>query len=146
MNPAPISPAQDLRGYLHTYLTGAVFGDEPPDVLFDRFHTPDFEQLHDGALLDRDKLVAHTRPARRNVTALHLNVHDALVDGDRVAAHYTLRTTMRRGPELVSEVWLFGNLAPDGRLHRIVSTSRTDPVRTSAADQAATDRATPSPD
>ncbi|MEZ0069389.1 hypothetical protein ABIA32_005433 [Streptacidiphilus sp. MAP12-20] len=138
------TPAEDLAGYLRDYPTEAVFGEEPAELAFDRYHVPAFEQLNDGILLDRERLIAHTGPARKNVTALTLDIHDTLVQGNHVAARYTLRTTMRKGPVLVSTIWMFGELAPDGRLRRIVSTSRTEPVQEPATAQAAADRITPS--
>jgi hypothetical protein len=57
-----------------------------------------------------------------------LDIHSALVSGSSVAARYTLRSTMRKGQQLVSRIWMFGELAPDGRLRGIVSTGRTESV------------------
>ncbi|MGW1289900.1 nuclear transport factor 2 family protein [Streptomyces sp. NPDC002586] len=93
-------------------------------MVIDRYHTPDIEWHNDGIRLDRDRLIAHARPARKNAIALDVEVHDALVAGDRVAARYTLHSTMRKGRRLSNEIYLFGKLAPDGRLRRIYSTTR----------------------
>lgn len=99
-------------------------GDEDPGVVTDRYHTPDIEWHSDGICLDRARLIAHARPARKNAITGEVEVHDALVAGDRVAARYVLHTTMRTGHRLSHEVYLFGELAPDGRLRRIHSTTR----------------------
>jgi hypothetical protein len=56
--------------------------------------------------------------------ACELEVHETLRDGARVAARYTLRADMRAGVRLSNEIFMIGTLAPDGRLSRIVSTSR----------------------
>lgn len=55
------------------------------------------------------------------------NVHDALVDGDRIAAHYILSGTMRDNAVIRTEIWMFGRLAPDGRVLGIDQITRTVP-------------------
>ncbi|MEU6511269.1 nuclear transport factor 2 family protein [Streptomyces sp. NPDC046942] len=125
-NPRP-TPAQELAGYLRSYIREMGLGNEDPGVVIDRYHTPDIEWHSDGIRLDRDKLIAHARPARKNAIALDIEVHDTLVAGDRVAARYTLRSTMRKGRRLSNEIYLFGELAPDGRLRRVHSTTRDMP-------------------
>lgn len=117
-------PGHDLAGYLRAFVHELTFGDDDPGEVIDRYHAPGFEQHNDGIVLDRAKLVAHAKPARKNVVALQIEVHDSLVAGDRVAARYTLHADMRTGVRLSNEIFLFGTLAPDGRLIRIVSTSR----------------------
>jgi hypothetical protein len=126
--PTSPTPAEDLAGYLRTYVGDLLDAEDALEVLFDRFHVPEFTHDHDGVHLDRDRILAHTRAARRNVTAVELDIHSALISGSSVAARYTLRSTMRKGPELVSRVWMFGELAPGGRLRSIVSTGRTEPA------------------
>ncbi|WP_225102597.1 nuclear transport factor 2 family protein [Streptomyces sp. CoH27] len=125
-NPRP-TPAQELAGYLRSYIREMGLGNEDPGVVIDRYHTPDIEWHSDGIWLDRDKLIAHARPARKSAIALDVEVHDTLVAGDRVAARYTLRSTMRKGRRLSNEIYLFGELAPDGRLRRVHSTTRDMP-------------------
>ena len=95
------------------------FGDEPPETVFDRYHTPDFVLHTDGLPLDRARLLDHVRPARRRASGIHVEVHDAVTEGDRVAARYTLGAVMRKGgATVVTEIYLFGQLAADGRLRR----------------------------
>jgi hypothetical protein len=114
-----------MTGYLTAFVRELTFGADDPGEVIDRYHAPGFEQVNDGIVLDRAKLVAHARPARKNVVALELDVHDTLLAGDRVAARYTLHADMRTGVRLSNEIFLFGELAPDGRLQRVVSSSRT---------------------
>lgn len=99
--------------------------EDDPESVLDRYCTSDFEHWNDGVRLDRARLVAHARPARRNATAVRVDVHDAIVAGDRVAARYTLRANMRKGRVVEFEIGMFGRLAPDGRLRRIDQITRT---------------------
>ncbi|MFG3297998.1 nuclear transport factor 2 family protein [Micromonospora chersina] len=121
------TPRDDLAHYLRSYVQEMAFGDEAPDLVLDRYHTSDIAWLTDGLHLDRARLIAHARPARRNVTRCDLDVHDTLVRGDRVAARYTM-TAVTRGRTIVTEIHMFGRLAPDGRLRRIDQLTRTPPA------------------
>ncbi|MCW3842024.1 nuclear transport factor 2 family protein [Micromonospora yasonensis] len=116
-------PRDDLAGYLRTYVQEIAFGDEEPGMVTDRYHTPDIAWYSDGLHLDRERLAAHARPVRRTVTQCEVDVHDALVCGDRVAARYTL-IALARGRHVVTEIHMFGQLAPDGRLRRIDQLTR----------------------
>jgi hypothetical protein len=86
--------------------------------VFDRYHTPDFVLYNDGLPLDRDRLLAHVRPARRRAASVDTEVHDVLVCGDRVAARYSLTAVMKKGEVITTEIYMFGELADDGRLRR----------------------------
>jgi hypothetical protein len=118
-------PATDLAEYLRRYVHEMAFGDDDPGDVLDRYHTPDILWITDGRPLDRAALAAHAHPSRRNVTACRVDVHDALVDGDRAAARYTLTATTRTGREIVTDIHLFGVLAPDGRMRRVNQLTRT---------------------
>ncbi|RKN35159.1 nuclear transport factor 2 family protein [Streptomyces hoynatensis] len=122
--PTHATPGEDLAGYLVGYTRDMAFGEEDPVAVLDRYYTADFVHVNDGLAMDRAALIAHAKPARRNTVAAEVLVHDALVSGDRAAARYTLRTEMRKGARLAFECYLFGELAPDGRLRRVVSTTR----------------------
>jgi hypothetical protein len=117
-------PAEDLAGYLHAFVHELTFSDDDPADVIDRYHAPGFEQINERIVLDRAKLAAHAKPARKNVVACELDVHETLRDGVLVAARYTLHADMRAGARLSNEIFMIGTLAPDGRLSRIVSTSR----------------------
>lgn len=39
--------------------------------------------------MDRTKLIAHARPAHKHQPSARWEVHEAIADGDRVAARYT---------------------------------------------------------
>jgi hypothetical protein len=117
--------AMDLREYLTRYPHEVAFGDEDPQAVFDRYHTPDFVLCNDGIRLDRDRLLAHVRPARKRAASVHTEVHETLASGDRVAARYTLTAVMHRGQTITTEIYMFGELANDGRLQRLDQLTRT---------------------
>ena len=114
----------DVRDYLTRYPHDVAFGDEDPAAVFDRYHVPEFVLHNDGIVLDRDRLLAHVRPARKRAASVHTEVHDALSIGDRVAARYTLTAVMHRGQTITTEIFLFGELAEDGRLRRLDQLTR----------------------
>jgi hypothetical protein len=53
-----------------------------------------------------------------------LEIHEALVSGDRFAARYTLHTRMRKGATFAAEIYMFGRLAPDARIARVDQVTR----------------------
>ncbi|WP_420718585.1 nuclear transport factor 2 family protein [Streptomyces sp. NRRL S-813] len=101
--------------------------DEDAALIVDRYHTPDIVEIADGHRLDRDKLIAHARPVRKTRPTIRVEVHEAVADGDRLAARYTLHSS-RRGRDLAVEVYFFGRFAPDGRMRQGHMTTRTVPV------------------
>lgn len=112
----PIRTEADLVGYLTRYPADVAFGPEPPEAVFDRYHCEDFVMVNDGISLDRQRLIAHVRPARKRATSVEVEVHDAVVGERFAAARYTLTATMRKGNPIVTEIRAFSTLAPDGRL------------------------------
>jgi len=128
-----ITSGTALAGYLTTYPQQVVFGAADPAEVFDRYHTPDFVMVNDGLTLDRERLLGHVRPARHNATAIDVYVDEAFVDGTRVAARYTLTARMRHSGVVATEIHMFGQLAPDGRLRRVEQLTRTLPATDPAA-------------
>jgi hypothetical protein len=126
MNLVPL-PGVDFAGYLCIYTDQMVVGDEEPAAVVDRYHTPDIEWISDGNRLDRARLIAHVAPVRRNACSASVDVHEVVVAGERLAARYTLRATLRRGREVEIDSYLFGTLAADGRLRRVDQITRTLP-------------------
>jgi hypothetical protein len=123
-----LPPGRDLIGYLTRYPQQLTSGDQDPAAIMDRYHTPDFDMVNDGVRLDRDRLLAHVATGRKNATSVQVLVHDAVVDTDRVAARYTLTATMRNGRVIATENYMFGQLAPDGRLRHLDQVTRSIPT------------------
>jgi len=114
----------DVIAYLTRYPQEVTFGDEDAATVFDRYHTLDFLMRNDGLELDRDMLLAHVRPARKRAKAVSVAVHETMSAADRVAARYTLTAEMATGNTIATEIYMFGELAADGRLRRVDQITR----------------------
>jgi hypothetical protein len=118
----------ELRERFEAFLTvlpeELTFGEEEPGSVLDRYYAPGFEYHNDGIVLDRQRMIDHVRPVRRNVVSWSVELGDMLVGDDRVAARYTIRAVMRKGKELTTEVYMFALFAPDGRIRRVDSITR----------------------
>ncbi|RKR86824.1 SnoaL-like protein [Micromonospora pisi] len=126
-------PGRNLGAYLTGYPVEVAFGEDDAATVFDRYHTPDFVLYNDGIPLDREKLLAHVRPARRRAASVHTELHETLVSGDRVAARYILTAVMVKGSVIATEIYMFGQLARDGRLQRVDQLTRLVPAPAVAA-------------
>jgi hypothetical protein len=114
----------NVATYLTRYPQEITFGQEDPGAVFDRYHTPDFVMCSDGIALDRDRLLAHVRPARKRAKGVHVEVHETMTTTDRVAARYTLTADMASGSSIATEIYMFGQRAADGRLRRVDQITR----------------------
>jgi hypothetical protein len=121
-------PGRDLGAYLSGYPVEVAFGEDDAAAVFDRYHTPDFVLHNDGIPLDREKLLAHVRPARRRATSVHTQLQETVISGDRVAARYILTAAMAKGTVIATEIYMFGQLAGDGRLQRVDQLTRLVPA------------------
>ncbi|WP_069165570.1 nuclear transport factor 2 family protein [Nocardia altamirensis] len=122
MNPRP--PEQFIADFFTAYTAAAVDQDNDPDEVIDRFHTLDIVQVADGIRLDRARLVAHLKPVRKNLRDYRFEVHEAFVDGERFAARMTVHAQLRKADAVVTEVFMFGEFASDGRLRRAEQLTR----------------------
>ena len=114
----------DVAAYLTQYPQEVTFGTEDAEAVFDRYHTLDFVMCNDGIQLDRQKLLAHVRPARKRAKGVHVEVHETVCAADRVAARYTLTADMATGNTIATEIYMFGQVSADGRLHRVDQVTR----------------------
>jgi hypothetical protein len=92
--------------------------------VFDRYHTPEFVMCNDGIQLDREKLLAHVRPAGKRAEGVRVEVHETVSTADRVAARYTVTADMASGNTIATEIYMFGQLSADGRLRRVDQITR----------------------
>ncbi|WBO68885.1 nuclear transport factor 2 family protein [Streptomyces camelliae] len=120
-------PKEFIADFFTSFAEELLRSDEDPAVIVDRFHTPDIVQVADGHRIDRDKLIAHTRPVRKNRPTIRMEVHEAIADDERIAARYTLRSS-QRGKDLVTEVHFFGHFTADGRMRRAHMATRSVPA------------------
>lgn len=114
----------NVAAYLTQYPQEVTFGTEEAGTVFDRYHTPDFVMYNDGIQLDREKLLAHVRPARKRAKDVRVEVHETMATADRVAARYTLTADMATGNTIATEIFMFGQLSADGRLQRVDQITR----------------------
>ncbi|MFI2411949.1 nuclear transport factor 2 family protein [Streptomyces sp. NPDC018947] len=121
-------PKQFIADFYTSFTEDLLQTDEDAALIVDRYHTPDIVEVADGHRMDRDKLIAHTRPVRKNRPTMRMEVHEAVADGDRLAARYTLHSS-QRGKNLATEVYFFGRFAPDGRMRQAHMTTRTVPAK-----------------
>jgi hypothetical protein len=110
--------------YLTRYPQEITFGEEDAGTVFDRYHTPDFVMRSDGLQLDRERLLAHVRPARKRAKHVRVEVHETLSTADRVSARYTLTADMATGNTIATEIYMFGRLSADGRLRQVDQITR----------------------
>ncbi|MEE1940793.1 nuclear transport factor 2 family protein [Streptomyces sp. TRM 70361] len=120
-------PKRFIADFYTSFTEELLRSDEDAALIVDRYHTPDVIQVADGHRIDRDKLIAHTRPVRKNRPGSRMEVHEALADGDRIAARYTLHVR-QRGKDLVIEVCFFGRFTEDGRMREAHLLIRTAPT------------------
>lgn len=114
---AATDPGRFIADFLTSFTNELLASDEDAAAIVDRYHTTDVLQVADGFRIDRAKLIEHVGPVRRTRPELRVEVHDALRDGDRIAARYTLHTRTRKR-DLSIEVYFFGQFTLDGRMRR----------------------------
>lgn len=117
---AQSTPEQFVADFLTAFHDEVVRGDHDPAPAMARFYTPDIVMISDGVRLGWDKLLAHIRPVRKNLAEddeARFEVHEALADGNRIAARLTIHAALRKR-RVATDVLTFYTFAPDGRLHR----------------------------
>jgi hypothetical protein len=114
----------DVTDYLVRYPREVAFGQEDAGAVFDRYHTPEFVMCSDGTELDRGRLLAHVRPARKRAKDVRVEVHETVSTADCVAARYTLTAEMVTGAVIATEIYMFGRRSADGRLRRVDQITR----------------------
>nr|WP_107909554.1 nuclear transport factor 2 family protein [Streptomyces chartreusis] len=89
----------------------------------DRHFAPDYRQRTNGEWSDRASFVQHMTRLRSLVRSGRIEVHEELRDGPRYADRHTVTITQHNGRTSRTEVYLFAQLAPDGRFQRVEETT-----------------------
>ncbi|MFJ3955194.1 nuclear transport factor 2 family protein [Streptomyces libani] len=89
----------------------------------DRHFTPEYRQRTDGQWADRAGFLEHIAHLRTLVAGGHVQVHEELYDGSKYADRHTAHITKKDGSTVRTEVYVFADLAPDGRFSRIEETT-----------------------
>ncbi|GAA1872118.1 hypothetical protein GCM10009836_61290 [Pseudonocardia ailaonensis] len=112
----------DPVAFIKQALNEVLFGNEadfPLVETINRYFTPDYQQRIEGELVNLDQFIEHVRALRSVVAQGHVEVLDAVHQGDRIAMHRRLHSRMRDGRDVQFEVYSFGRLAADGRMRRV---------------------------
>ena len=124
--PGSTDPKQFIFTFFTSFGRELLRGDEEAGAVVDRYYTPDIVQIADGQRMNREQLIAHSRPLRKRQPSSRMEVHDAVADGDRIAARYTPHVEDRRRSFAI-EVYFFGHFAADGRMRQAHMLTRTLP-------------------
>jgi len=89
------------------------------ETSLDRHFSPDHRQRTDGAWSNRGEFAEHVAHLRSVVASVNTTVLEELVDGATYAERHIVDVTKKDGSKVVQEVYVFGELAPDGRFLRI---------------------------
>jgi len=89
----------------------------------DRHFTPEYRQRTDGEWADRAEFLDHIGHLRTLVRDGRVEVHDELYDGSTYADRHTCHITKTDGSTVRMEVYVFADLAADGRFSRIEETT-----------------------
>ncbi|MGA6173384.1 nuclear transport factor 2 family protein [Streptomyces sp. NPDC012600] len=89
----------------------------------ERHFAPDYRQRTNGVWSDREGFVQHMTRLRSLISDGRVEVHDELRDGPRYADRHTVTLTHHDGRVSVTEVYLFAELAADGRFLRVEETT-----------------------
>jgi hypothetical protein len=112
-----------VEEFYNSFTSEALTAAEPAEVV-DRYYAADAVQIADGIEIDRDKLIAHLRPIRKNLVSWRYEVHEAVREQEKLAARFTIHAQLRKGRTISTEVYLFGELTSDGRLQRSTQLTR----------------------
>ncbi|WP_328540427.1 nuclear transport factor 2 family protein [Streptomyces sp. NBC_00344] len=93
------------------------------DEAADRHFAPDYRQRTDGKWDERSDFLEHIAHLRTIVADGSVQIHDELYDGTLYADRHTVNITKTDGSAVCMEVYVFGELAPDGRFRRIEETT-----------------------
>jgi len=117
-----VSLDDDPAAFIETALNEVCFGGEdryPLAATLDRYFAPGYRQYTDGETVDRDGFAAHIKTLRALVADGHIEVLEAVRQDNRVADRHLVTVTRHDGTTQRIEIYLFGELAPDGRLLRV---------------------------
>ncbi|MFE3627307.1 nuclear transport factor 2 family protein [Streptomyces goshikiensis] len=89
----------------------------------DRHFAPDYRQRTDGEWADRSQFLDHIAHLRTLVATGEVEVHEELRDGDKYADRHTCHIAKKDGTTVSMEVYVFADMAPDGRFRRIEETT-----------------------
>jgi hypothetical protein len=95
----------------------------PLDEAIEQHFLPTYRQRTGGIGSDRDGFAAHIAHLRSIVASVSIEVLDEFRDGTRYADRHIVDVAKTDGARVRQEVYVFGELADDGRFARIDETT-----------------------
>lgn len=96
----------------------------PVDEVLSRHFTDDYRQSTNGEWVDRAGFAQQLEFLRAGVDGVDVEVVAELVQGDSYAERHVIRITQNDGSVVAQEVYLFAELAPDGRFRSLQELTR----------------------
>jgi hypothetical protein len=112
--------AATIATALHDLLFNAAL--DLPEAL-DRHFSPDYRQRTDGVWSSRAEFAEHIAHLRAITGSGAIHVHEELSSEPFYAERHTVELTKTDGSRVRTEVYVFGEHAPDGRFRRIEETT-----------------------
>ena len=97
--------------------------DMPVETAIDKHFTPDYRQRTDGTWNDRAEFAEHISHLRAVIAGGSLDVLEELADGPAYAERHVIELVKNDGSVARTEVYVFGERAPDGRFSRVEETT-----------------------
>jgi hypothetical protein len=97
--------------------------DLPLDDAIERHFLPTYSQRTDGICSDRSGFATHIAHLRSIIASVSIEVLDEFRDGTRYADRHIVDVAKTDGGRVTQEVYLFGELADDGRFAHIDETT-----------------------
>lgn len=95
----------------------------PLDQAIDRHFSPNYRQRTNGTWDDRAAFTQHIQLLRSVVKTMTIEVVDELRHGQCYADRHIVDIEKRDGARVIQEVYLFAQLAEDGRFDRVEETT-----------------------
>ncbi|MFG2648584.1 nuclear transport factor 2 family protein [Streptomyces sp. NPDC048436] len=121
----PLTPAEDFVGYLRSYTADSFDPRQSLEDVWDRYHVPDATHVVNRKERDRAAALKSLSQWRADQSPYELWIHEAVVDGRRAAARYTISKVLLMQVRHNTEVVIFADLADDGRVASTVTTARS---------------------
>ncbi len=95
----------------------------PLEEVMEAHLTPAYRQRTDGAWSTREEVAQHFGHLRSIVESADVRVHGELTDPPHYAERHTVVINKRDGTRVIQEVYVFGDVAADGRFARLEETT-----------------------
>lgn len=113
---------------IESFLNDGLFGPETleseVDAIVSQFITDDYVQYVNDDVLSRTEFLDHALHLKSQLASGHGEVLEFLTDGMTLADRHRVYATKRDGSTVDAEVFLWADIAPDGRLSELREVTR----------------------